>query len=233
MDGTRDCLWNRPEEEDVRQERTPVRTADRRSRAREMSPTRENRRKNAIPGSHRSSSMDCRSSSDSVPRSRRVSPHPVTEFSGESKPVLQHTHTRQASRGCQNFGHPTAVLFSPVRADDAYSSPPYSIVRPAPPAITVPQFDGKGDLQIFLSKFSTIAEVFDWSDRERAQRLRLQLISNAESMLWALDEDCSYSEIIAELKRRFGSEQTTFRIGNYYVLRDKVDMNHYQTCTAK
>ena len=34
------------------------------------------------------------------------------------------------------------------------------------------------------------------------------MISNAESVLWALDADCTYSEIITKLKRRFGSEQT-------------------------
>ena len=220
MDGSRECLWNRPEEqEDVRhfdaENQEPVRTADRRSRAQDMSPTGENRRKNAISGNYRSASMDGRSPADPAPRTRRVSPHSVTEFAGESTPSTQNTRTRHASRGRQNYGHPTAVLFSPVRdvnenRNRAHSSPPYSRVRPSQPATSVHQFDGKGNLQIFLSKFTTLAEVFNWSDRERAQRLRLQLVPNAESVLWALDEDCRYSEIVAELKRRFGSEQTTF-----------------------
>ena len=186
-----------------------------RGRSRDVSPTREGGRIYTAPGQRRSLSSEYPAPSTSAAVPRRVSPQPKPRYTGESTPVAHYRDARQVSRDCRDNGHPTGALFSPVCAAGlckirSQSSPPCSRIRPCQPSITIPQFDGKGDLQIFLSKFTTIAEVFNWSDIERAQRLRLQLVSNAESVLWAIDEDCKYSEIVAELKRRFGSEQTTF-----------------------
>ena len=182
METSRDCLWDQLEVDafrrldlDVR-EHTPVRTADRRSRTRDMSPTRDNRRTTVASGNRRSLSIRCRMPSPSAVQLRRLSPHEA----GESTPVMQNTRARQPSRCCPNIGNPTALLVFPVCATGdhrcrAHSSPPISRSRSInAPSITVPQFDGKGDLQIFLSKFSTTADLFAWGDRERAQRLRLQ-----------------------------------------------------------
>ena len=50
-------------------------------------------------------------------------------------------------------------------------------------SIVLPQFDGSGDLELFLKRFQSIASFYNWSERETLFRLEQSVLDNAQYVM--------------------------------------------------
>lgn len=221
-----DCIWDPEDDVSFRspgqvaadERRTPVRTSRRRSRTTDIeSPPRDWRRPDADESDirHRAASTRQRSPSGLRRPERRTVRPSDSEQPGESTPIANLNASR-VRQGRDERGSPVALNFAGddraerIRPMRSQSSPPSRYSRLQGPQLSLPVFDGKSDLRIFLMRFSTVANVYAWNDKERAQRIRLCLTGSAESCLYSLFECANYDEIVEELHRRFGTDQAAF-----------------------
>ena len=47
----------------------------------------------------------------------------------------------------------------------------------------MPQFDGVGDVELFLHRFALLSDYYGWSDSERLFRMKQSIRDNAQYML--------------------------------------------------
>ena len=221
-----DCIWD-PEDEVGFQSsdqvaadelRTPVRTSRRRSRTTDIElPLMDWRRPDADESDirHRAALTRQRSPSGLRRTEQRTVRPSDREQPGESTPIANLNASR-VRQGRDKHGSPVALNFAGddraerIRPMRSQSSPPARHSRPQGPPLTLPTYDGKSDLRIFLMRFSAVANVYAWDNKERAQRIRLCLTGSAESCLYSLFECANYEEIVTELHRRFGTDQASF-----------------------
>lgn len=220
-----DCLWQHREDEDDDQwtrravdveddVRSPVRGQRRRSLTVNRPPVENRPSWRDERGSRfRTAATRDRSSSVSDGHRHRAPTPTAPRNPGESTPVAR--VNRRNSREQASDGNHTPAAPNRSRRDGqseflprANSSPPMRRLKQNGPPMVLPTFDGTGDLRLFLFRFDTISDYYSWTSQERAQRIKMALTSNAETVLFGLDPDATDNEVIDELRRRFGSEQS-------------------------
>ena len=72
-------------------------------------------------------------------------------------------------------------------------------------SIEMPRFDGTGDLELFLRRFQTLAEYFDWRGEEKLFRLKNCIRDDAQYVLMDLGNLPDVDHFIQALKSRFGT----------------------------
>ena len=76
--------------------------------------------------------------------------------------------------------------------------------KPIDSSITVPQFDGSGDLELFLKRFQSIAAYYNWDDSELLFRLEQSIQDNAQYVMLDAPPAKTVNEFISTLRSRFG-----------------------------
>ena len=94
-------------------------------------------------------------------------------------------------------------IFRPPRAEDTR--------RTRSREMKLDKFDGTADVDTFLAKFEICARHNEWGEKERLAQLRYALINDAAQILWDMgsEEVASSSELISQLRLRYGAEQQT------------------------
>jgi hypothetical protein len=69
----------------------------------------------------------------------------------------------------------------------------------------MPRFDGTGDLELFLRRFQTLAEYFDWRGEEKLFRLKNCIHGDAQYVLMDLGDLPDVDYFVQALKSRFGT----------------------------
>ena len=72
-------------------------------------------------------------------------------------------------------------------------------------SIEMPRFDGTGDLELFLRRFQTLAEYFDWRGEEKLFRLKNCIHGDAQYVLMDLGNLQDVDHFVQALKSRFGT----------------------------
>ena len=72
-------------------------------------------------------------------------------------------------------------------------------------SIEMPRFDGAGDLQLFLQRFNTIADYYNWAAEEKLFRLKNCIHGDAQYLLVDLVGVTNSEQLIDVLKTRFGT----------------------------
>jgi hypothetical protein len=106
-----------------------------------------------------------------------------------------------------------------------YDRPPYAVdvkefddchhSRVAPPAarrekridnsVEMPRYDGTGDLDLFLQRFRTLAEYYQWTDDEQLFRLKTCIQGDAQYVLLDLIHERDVHRFTRQLRGRFQS----------------------------
>lgn len=76
--------------------------------------------------------------------------------------------------------------------------------RPVDSSVTVPRFDGTGDLELFLKRFMSVAQYYGWTDNEKLFRLEHAMSDNAQYVLMDAPTATSVEKFIENLQSRFG-----------------------------
>ena len=77
--------------------------------------------------------------------------------------------------------------------------------RPVDSSVTVPRFDGSGDLELFLKRFMSVAQFYCWTEDEKLFRLEHSIMDNAQYVLMDAPTATSVDEFVENLQSRFGS----------------------------
>ena len=76
--------------------------------------------------------------------------------------------------------------------------------RKIDPSIEMPSFDGSGDVELFLHRFETLVEFFNWTEREQVFRIKQCVKADAQYMLLDICRSDNIEEVIEALRKRFG-----------------------------
>jgi predicted aspartyl protease len=87
---------------------------------------------------------------------------------------------------------------------DKTSNKPEVQKRQIDNSIVVPQFDGSGDLELFLKRFMLVSRYYRWSEEEKLFRLEHCLAYNAQYVLMDAPPASSVDEFVGILRSRFG-----------------------------
>ena len=77
-------------------------------------------------------------------------------------------------------------------------------LRPVDNSITVPRFDGGGDLELFLKRFMSVAQYYCWTEDEKLFRLEHSIMDSAQYVLMGAPTATSVDEFEGILQSRFG-----------------------------
>jgi hypothetical protein len=109
-------------------------------------------------------------------------------------------HRRSLSaNGYGAFSQPANQVLTRAHVD-----PP--VKRVIDHSITLPVFDGYGDLNMFLQRFESIADYYGWPSAESLFRMKQRITGDAEYVLGDAIHMTSIQEFVNLLRARFGTE---------------------------
>ena len=73
------------------------------------------------------------------------------------------------------------------------------------PCVQMPEFDGSGDLELFLHRFHMLSEFYRWDRREQLFRLQQCVRGDAQYMLMDLTSSNNIDDFKSVLRERFGT----------------------------
>ena len=117
---------------------------------------------------------------------------------------------RPSSRGERRPAPPNGCARRSISADRGVTPLPSnyrnsSRQRPVDNSITVPRFDGTGDVELFLKRFQSVAQYYGWNDKEQVFRLEHCLTDNVQYVLMDVPPANDIDEFIRTLRGRFGA----------------------------
>ena len=121
-----------------------------------------------------------------------------------------HREGPTTSRGREGRDEATATTTAGVRGTSTYGSKRVS-VSSSSTAAKLGVYDGKTPIELFLSRFESFSQHYDWSNDERSFQIRAALVGSASEILWSLDASSSVEQIIHLLRARFGTENQAER----------------------
>ena len=81
----------------------------------------------------------------------------------------------------------------------------YSEVRRIDHSVDMPQFDGLGDVELFLQRFHTLAQYYEWREEEKLFRMKQCIRGDAQYMLMDMTSINQSDEFVNILRQRFGA----------------------------
>ena len=97
--------------------------------------------------------------------------------------------------------------------DEARKTMYWDKIRPVDSSIVLPRLDGKGNLELFLKRFLSVARFYSWTEEETLFRLEHSIVDNAQYVLLDMPSARTVNEFTDILRSRFGVAASTEQYG--------------------